>query len=47
MLRIEIDLSVLGQSVVNVTEMISHALSNEERLNDAVVHRILVEEADA
>jgi hypothetical protein len=47
MIRVEIELSVPGQAVVDVAETISHALIKEERLNDAVIHRLTVEEVDA
>lgn len=47
MIRVEIEISTPGQNVVDVTNAISHALMNEERLNNSVVHRMIVEEADA
>lgn len=43
MIRVEIELSVPGQALIDVVEAVSHAIINDERLNDAVVHRFVVE----
>lgn len=47
MIRIEIELSVPGQPVARIANAIANALYTSDDLEDVVVHRITIEEADA